>query len=148
MGRGSGRGTRNFRYHPRVGEATKGFKSAISKIAADTFNTGQNKFATQFTQSQKNIANYLQRTLVHEGYLVAETARTGREQIIELPPAVDPNAANVNDQKIIRAEEVKTIAKRRLKLVDSLKKGYATVYDQCSQEVKDKLKGTDAWEGT
>ena len=53
MGRGSGRGTRNFRYHPHAGEATKGFKSAISKIAADTFNTGQNKFATQFTQSQK-----------------------------------------------------------------------------------------------
>ncbi len=35
-----------------------------------------------------------------------------------------------------------------LKLADSLKKGYATVYDQCSQEVKDKLKGTDDWEST
>ncbi len=41
------------------GEATKGFKSAISKIAQDTFNTGQNKFAAQFTQSRKNVANYL-----------------------------------------------------------------------------------------
>ena len=37
-------------------------------------------------------------------------------------------------------------AKQRLKLVESLKKGYATVYDQCSQEVKDKLAGTDDWE--
>jgi hypothetical protein len=25
-------------------------------------------------------------------------------------------------------------------------KGYATVYGQCSQEVKDKLKGSDDWE--
>ncbi len=148
MGRGGGRGKRNFRFHPRVGEASKGFKSEISKIAVDTFNTGQNKFAAQFTQSRKNAANYLQRTSAHEGYLVAETVRTGREQIIELPPAVDPSAANVDDQKIIWAEEVKTVAMRRLKLADSLNKGYATVYDQCSQEVKDKLKGMDAWEGT
>ena len=41
---------------------------------------------------------------------------------------------------------MKTIAKRRLKLSESLKKGYATVYDQCSQEVRDKLEGTDDWE--
>ena len=40
------------------------------------------------------------------------------------------------------------IAKQRLKLVESLKKGYATVYDQCSQEVNDKLEGTDDWEST
>ncbi len=58
---------------------------------------------------------------------MAETVRSGREQIIELPPAIDPNVANANDQKIIMAEEVKTITKRRLKLAKSLKKGYATV---------------------
>ncbi len=63
----------------------KGYKSVISKIATDTFNTGQNKFAAQFTQSQKNVANYLQRTSASKGYLVAETVRSGREQIIELP---------------------------------------------------------------
>jgi len=61
-------------------------------------------------------------------------------------PTVDPNDSDADDQRIIRAEEVKTIAKRRLKLSESLKKGYATVYDQCSREVRDKLKGTDDWE--
>ena len=111
MGRGGGRGTRNLKFHPRAGESTKGYKSAISKITTDTFNTGQNKFAAQFTQSQKNFVNYLQQTLANKGYLVAETVRTGRAQIIELPPAVDPNAADADDQRIIRAEEVKTIAK-------------------------------------
>ncbi len=106
LGCGGGRATRNLRFHPRTGDATKGYKSAISKIATDTFNMGQNKFAAQFSQSQKNVANYLQRTSVSKGYLVAETVRSGREQIIELPPAIDPNAANADDQKIIRAEEV------------------------------------------
>ncbi len=127
---------------------TKGFKSAISKIAQDTFNTGQNKFAAQFTQSCKNVANYLQRTSASKGYLVAEMVRSGREQTIALPDAVDPNAPDAANLTIIRAVEVKTIAKRRLKLQDSLKKGYATVYDQCSQEVCDKLEGTEDWERT
>jgi hypothetical protein len=120
----------------------------ISEIATDTFNTGQNKFAAQFTQPRKNVANYLQRMSASKGYLVAETVRSGKEQIIKLPLAVDWNAANADDQKIIRTEKVKTIAKRRLKLVESLKKGYATACNQCSQEVKDKLEGADDWATT
>jgi hypothetical protein len=43
---------------------------------------------------------------------------------------------------------VKTIAKRRLKLSDSVKKGFVTVYNQCSQEVKDKLESLEDWEET
>jgi hypothetical protein len=52
------------------------------------FNMGQNKFAAQFTQLQKNIANYLQRTY-NEGYLVAHTMQTGEVQTIKLPAPVD-----------------------------------------------------------
>jgi hypothetical protein len=37
----------------------------------------KNHFAAQFTQSRKNVANYLQRTTVEERYLVAEMVRTG-----------------------------------------------------------------------
>ena len=66
---GGGQGRRNMRYHPCAEDATKGFKSPISKIMMDTYNEGQKKFATQFTQSQKNFANYLQGTLAYEGYL-------------------------------------------------------------------------------
>jgi hypothetical protein len=74
--------------------------------------------------------------------------RLVRDQIIELPPPINASAMDAEEQKIIRAEEVKMIAKSRLKLAESLKKGYATVYDQCLQEVKDKLEATDDWEGT
>ena len=105
----------------------------------DTFNTGKNKFAAQVTQSQKNMVNYLQRTSAYEGQLVAETVTLEREQVIELPSPIDKNATDAEDQKIIQAKEVKTIAKRRLKLVESLKKGYTMVYDQCLQEVNDTL---------
>ncbi len=66
-----------------------------------------------------------------EGYLSAETVRTGRKQVINLPSAINLNDPELKDKKIICTEEVKTIAKRCLKLEDSLKKGYAMVYDQC-----------------
>jgi hypothetical protein len=89
------------------------------------------------------VANYLQRTSASEGYLVAETVRSGREQTIALPDAVDPNAPDASNLTIIKAKEEKMIAKKRLKLQDSLKKGYVAVYDQCSQEVRDKLEATD-----
>ncbi len=39
------------------------------------------------------------------------------------------------------------MAKHWLKLEESLKKGYATVYSQCAEEVQDKLKSSDDWEG-
>ena len=55
---------------------------------------------------------------------------------------MDLNAPDVEDLNI-RAEEVKLMANRQLKLEESIKKGNPTVYDQCShQEVSDKLKDT------
>ncbi len=125
----------------------KPHKLAISEIANNTFNTDHNKFAAQFTESQKNIANYLQRSSAAEGYLVAETVRTGKKQTIELPAAVDENAPDKDNLNIIRNEEIKSMAKRRQKLGESLMKGFAMVYEQCSREVKEKLENIENWEG-
>ena len=36
--------------------------------------------------------------------------------------------------------------KRRTTLNQDLKKVFATVYDQCSQEVRDKLESSDGWD--
>ncbi len=105
-----------------------------------------NKFAAQFTLSREEVANYIQRTLADEGYLVAEMIRSGKKQSIPLPAHVDPNDPDKTDLEAIRAEHVKTVAKKRQKLRESLMKGYATVYGQCSQEVRDKLKASKDWE--
>ena len=88
----------------------------------DTFNTGQSKYAAQFTESRKNVASYVQRTVEKEGYLVVQAIRTGEMQTISLPrtvPAGDPNEANLN---IIRTEEVRALAKRRTNFNSNLKK--------------------------
>ncbi len=54
----------------------------------------------------------------------------------------------MDNQNIIRVEEVKLVAKRQWKLEELLKKGYTTVYDQCLQEVRDKLENTVNWDKT
>jgi hypothetical protein len=149
-GQGAGRGGgRRPRYFPKgrgVDTAAKAYKSSISGIEEHTFNTGQNKFAAQFTQSRENVANFLQQTAHDKGYLVAETVRTGMQQTIDLPPSIDGNDPDAEDLKIVHAEEVKSVAKHWLKLEESLKNGYATVYSQCAEEVRDKLKSSDDWE--
>ena len=108
-------GGRKSQYHPRgwgVNLARKSYKSTISEITLHTFNMTQNNYAVQFTQSRNEVANYLQQTLVDEGYLVAETIQTGKKKSIPLPPPVDVNAPDKADLDIIQAEDVKTVAKR------------------------------------
>ena len=78
--RHAGKGRRYFR--GQGDPPSKGFKSLITENATDTFNTGKNRFRVQFTQSRKNVANYLQQTAANEGYLVAKMVRTGKEQLI------------------------------------------------------------------
>ena len=53
------------------------YKSPVVGVEEETFSTGHSKFALQFKTSRRNVANFIQRSLSDEGYLVAETIRTG-----------------------------------------------------------------------
>ena len=92
------------------------------------------------------MVHYLQRTAADEGYLVAETIRTRKQQIIALPPVVDTSVPDTEDQKILQEEAVRAIAKRKVKLENALKKGFAMVYNQCSLKMRDKLEASNNWE--
>ena len=70
----------------------------------------------------------------------------GKKQMIKLPAAVDKNVPNKDDLNIIRNKEIKSVAKRQQKLGELLMKGFTTVYEQCSREVKEKLENTKNWE--
>jgi hypothetical protein len=113
QGAGHGSGRKHWYFAQGGGiDAVKPHKWAISEIANNTFNTGHNKFAAQFTELQKNIANYLQWSSAAEGYLVAETVQTGKKQTIKIPAAVDKNAPDKDNLNIIRNKEIKSVAKR------------------------------------
>ena len=81
-------------------------------------------------QSRKNVANFLQRMATEEGYLVVKRVRTGKQQLILLLSPINKNAKDTDDQKIIRTEAVRAIAKQNSKLDSALKKGYATAWNQ------------------
>ncbi len=55
------------------------------------------------------MAHYLQQTAADKGYLAANMVRTGKEQqLIALPPAINLNAADADNQKIILKEVAMT----------------------------------------
>jgi hypothetical protein len=70
------------------------------------------------------------------------------EANVELLAPVDKNASDKDNLMIIRNKEIKAVVKRCQKLEESLKKGVATVYKQCSREVKEKLESSKEWEKT
>jgi hypothetical protein len=46
-----------------------------------------------------------------EVYLVAKMVRTGKEQLMMLPPPINQSTAGAEDQKIIQEEAIRAIAK-------------------------------------
>ena len=147
-GRGDrgGRGCGGGGYIGRMPFVSKAFKYPIVEITSDTFNMGQSKFAAQFTQSRKNVASYIQRSVGKEKYMVAQKIRTGVLQTINLPHPVPENDPETDDFATVRVEVVRAVAKRCITLNQDLKKGFATVYDQCSQEVRENLELSHGWE--
>ena len=67
-------------------------------------------------------------------------------QTIYIPPPVPANKPDADDPFVVRVEVLRAVAKRRITLNQDLKKGFATMYDQCSQEVRDKFESSDRWE--
>ena len=64
--------------------------------------------------------------------MVAQTIRTGVLQTIDLPPPVTANNPEADGVIIVREDAVRAVAKRRITLNQDLRKGFATVYNQCS----------------
>ena len=79
-GRRGGGGRGRGRYQPNLSPYNKtprAYISPVVRIENDTFNTGHSKFASQFKTSRWNVANFVQRSLRNEGYLVVKTIKTG-----------------------------------------------------------------------
>ena len=100
------------------------------------------------------MANFVQQTLSDEGYLVARSINTGEEHIIPLSVAIPwttnestpAEVAAARDQNILRDAKMAQLGKRIMKLDSNMKKGFATMYDQCSEAVKLYLETVDNWD--
>jgi hypothetical protein len=117
-GPGGGGGKRPQRYFPRgrgggAAAPNKVYKLPIAEITKHTFNTGENKFAAQFTESRERVAGYIRWGGMEESYLAAKTIRTGAAQTIALPPPYNANAPDKVDLDVIRVKVVKSVKKRQ-----------------------------------
>ena len=77
------------------------------------------------------------------------TIKSGIQQIIPLPPPLLPviaPAVQDEDNVMLRSITVKTVRKQCIQLEKDLKRVYAVVFEQCLQDVKDKLATTEGWE--
>ncbi len=112
-GRGAGRGGgRKPKFIPRGGEVeslSKAFQSSTSGIEKWTFNTGQNKFAAQFTLSCEEVANYIQRSSQGvEPSGRAEQSSRGVEpssRAEQLSRAVEPSSRTGQEQPSSQAKQ-------------------------------------------
>jgi hypothetical protein len=123
----------NFLVKEEIHPSKGGSSPQSAKLQITHLTREQNQFTAKFTQLQKNVANYLQCLASDKGHMVVETVRTGKQQVIALPPAINQLAADVKDQKLICKEAVQANAKQRARLNSALKKGYAALWDQCLQ---------------
>ena len=136
---------KNASYTPKI------YVSPVAGVENDTFNTGHSKFASQFKTSKRNVTNFVQWLLTYEVHIAAETIKTGKVQTIVLPPAIpegttDAEKANARDDNIFKNVQISAIGKRSIKLEEALNKGFAIVYNQCSEGVKSKLKASANWD--
>ena len=146
-GQGAGRGGgRKPRFIPRGGgdNIDKPFRLTTVGIEKWKFNTGQNKYPAQFTLHRKEVANYIQRTLADEGYLVAQTIRSRTKQSIPLPSLVDPNNPDKADLEAIQNRGCEDRRKEATKAERVAAK--RVCYGVHSQRVQDKLKALKDWE--
>jgi hypothetical protein len=146
----------------------------VQGISDATFNKGSAQAAAQFDESRKAMEMYA-RNKFNEGDLIAEEIRTGIEPTINLPPYLPPrpttpaalaagadadaqaaHAAAVAqhaidiqeyaDKEAIRKAQVKSVATRREDHAKDRGRAFTVIYNQCSQDVKDKLKASTGWE--
>ena len=103
------------------------------------------KFVAQFNKSREGTAYYVQRQIGgKEGHLAAQEIRTGTELTVALPPALATSATA--DDIALRAVEVQGVGKLRMKLRGAQKSVFSILYDQCSEEVKNKLQAEQGWD--
>ena len=138
---GGGRGIERFPPKKSTYNNTpRAYVSPVAGIEHDAFNTGHSKFASQLKTSRRNVANFVQRSLQNECYLVGKTIKMGEEQTIPLAVAIATDANGERDLNLLRDAKMAAIGKQMVKLDGGMKKGFAIVYDQCSKTVKSLLK--------
>ena len=147
-GRGRGRGGRSN----QASKKAQKYTSNTPAIKNDVFECGKPEHVALFKKSKKAIVNYIRMSGERESATVANIIENMAEEGIPIPPAPpqieDPNNQNQNPpvmiedatQTFIWQGKLKLIASRELNLDQGIVQAFAIVHDQCSKNVKEKIK--------
>ena len=134
------------------------YKSKVAGLEDDTFNVGAASDPAKFSKSLKNIENYIQKTYKSPDDMV-KTLQNMKKVTLSYstkPKKQDSQCCDEDgnpDEDMFEMavfawkEDYKSMKLRMDKYRDNKSNAWALIYDQCSPELKNKLKATDGYSG-
>jgi hypothetical protein len=126
------------------------FKSKVTKLEEDTFNVGASSDPARFSKSLKAIKTYIQKTYKMPDDIV-KSIQQMKHPTLAFPAkptkatCVDENNLFDKDKyemaKFTWKKAYKATLYRKEKYKENESNAWALIYDQCSPELKNKLKG-------
>jgi hypothetical protein len=129
-------------------------KSKVQGLENDTFDVGASSDPAKFSKSLKNIKNYIQKTHKDPDDMVKNIQKM-KKVILSYPERPkktdkdccdsngDPDSDALDTAVIAWKEDCKSMKSRMDKYKGNESNAWALIYDQCSPELKNKLKGTE-----
>jgi hypothetical protein len=133
------------------------YKSKVQGLENDTFDVGASSNPTKFSKLLKNIENYIQKTYKDPDHMV-KTIQQMKRVILnypEKPKKTDAACCDANgdpDPDMFEMavfawkEDYKSMKSRMDRYKGNKSNAWALIYDQCSTELKNKLKGTQGYD--
>jgi len=134
------------------------YKSKVQGLENDTFNVGASSDPAKFSKSLKNIENYIQKTYKDPDDMVKTIQKMKKVSLSfpERPKKTDPDCCDSNgnpdsdafDMAVFAWKEDYKLMKSRMdKYKGNKSNAWVLIYNQCSPELKNKLEGTEGYDG-
>jgi hypothetical protein len=134
------------------------YKSKVQGLENDTFDVGASSNYAKFSKSLKNIENYIQKTYKDPDEMVKTIQKMKKVSLSfpERPKKTDKDCCDNNgdpdpdafDMAVFAwKEDYKSMKLRMDKYKGNESNAWALIYDQCSPELKNKLEGTEGYNG-
>ena len=134
------------------------YKSKVQGLENDTFDVGASSDPAKFSKSLKNIENYIQKTYKDPDDMV-KTIQKMKKVSLSFPVRPkkndedccddngDPDSDALDMAVFAWKEDYKSMKLRMDKYKGHESNAWALIYDQCSPELKNKLDGTEGYDG-
>jgi hypothetical protein len=154
-----GADNRKKKFYGRFAKGAAGrstYKSKVQGLENDTFNVGASSNPAKFSKLLNNIENYIQKAYKDPDNMV-KTIQKIKRVILKYPKkpkktdAVCCNANGDPDPAMLKMaifawkEDYKSMKSRMEKYKGNKSNTWALIYDQCSAELKNKLKRTQGY---